>query len=287
MTHTARPDVTSGIHTSDLSPVELLQAHIHELETRNAREASARHTAETALHNARSAAACAEETKTRFLAMMSHELRTPLTGVIGYSELLGAEVLGPLTAKQLDAVARIRASSWHLVGIIDEILTLSRMEAGREQAYLDRADIAPIVRDVVGLVSPQAEAAGLRVCCIGADESAIIRTDAGKVRQILSNLAGNAVKFTASGAVTVEIDRSDAGSLGVHIRDTGAGIAPADQQRVFDAFTQLDDSATRASPGVGLGLAICRRLALLLGGDVTLDSTPGSGSTFTLRLPRN
>jgi signal transduction histidine kinase len=298
MSHTPRAGATGP--AQDLTPDQLQRARIGELEARIAADAVERRVVEDALrqseaHLERQAAALqraldtairASETKSEFLAMMSHELRTPLTGVIGYSELLTSEVLGPLNEKQQDALARIRTSTWHLVGLIDEILTLSRTEAGRETARRETTDIAAVTRDVLRLLRPQAPDSRLEFHCRGTDTPELIESDAGKIRQILINLVGNAVKFTAEGAVTVELERGPT-HVRIHVRDTGPGIEAADQARIFEAFTQADSSSTRTAPGVGLGLAISRRLALLLGGDVTLQSEPGVGSTFTLELPRD
>jgi PAS domain S-box-containing protein len=229
----------------------------------------------------------ASDAKSQFLATMSHELRTPLTGVIGYADLLESEVLGPVSPRQNEALARIRASSWHLVSIIDEILTLSRAEAGRVEKRVEEVDMAGIACEIVRMLEPEAARAGLGLYLRnGGDEPAIVWTDAGKVRQILLNLVGNAVRYTRLGMVTLEVDRSIAERIAVHVRDTGPGIAIEDQERIFESFTQLDSSLTRAAGGTGLGLAISRRLAQLLGGDIELRSTPGEGSTFTLSLPR-
>ena len=232
------------------------------------------------------AAEAASQAKGQFLAVMSHELRTPLTGVIGFADLMETEILGPMTPKQQEALSRIKASSWHLVSIIDEILTLSRVEAGKEQVRYEAANVAAITREVVGILEPHAERQGLALRVEGAAAPLPVWTDPGKVRQVLINLVGNAVKYTPQGEIDVRLDDADPEWLRVHVRDTGPGIAPEDQERIFEAFTQVDGSHTRSGSGTGLGLAICRRLARLLGGDVTLRSVPGEGSTFTFRLPR-
>jgi PAS domain S-box-containing protein len=257
--------------------------------TGTVRDITDRRRDEDTLRAASRAAEAAAEAKSRFLAVMSHELRTPLTGVIGYADLLGTEVLGPMTAKQQESLARIKASSWHLVGIIDEILTLSRVEADREEVHAEETDVAAIVRDVVHALAAQAEGGDTALRWLGADAAVLLHTDPRKVRQILVNLVGNAVKFTPGGSVTVALERPGGagadGELRVQVRDTGPGIAPADQERIFEAFTQVDGSLSRGGSGTGLGLAISRRLARMLGGDVTVASAPGEGSTFTLTLP--
>jgi PAS domain S-box-containing protein len=231
----------------------------------------------------------ASEAKSQFLAVMSHELRTPLNGIIGYADLLEGEVLGSISAGQRDALARIKASSWHLVSIIDEILNLSRAEAGKVAMHAEEADAAEIASEVIGTLEPESARRGLDLRLRnGAREPALLWTDAGKVRQILLNLVGNALRYTREGEISVELDSGSVpGHFSVHVRDTGPGIAPEDQERIFEPFTQVDGSLTRTTEGTGLGLAISRKLARLLGGDITLQSTPGKGSTFTLLLPKH
>jgi len=250
------------------------------------RDVTERKQAELALFEAKLAAEQASQAKSQFLAVMSHELRTPLTGVIGFAELLETEVFGPVSEKQRDALVKIKANAWHLVSIIDEILTVSRMDAGKERAQYEEVDMAAITRDVVGILEPQAESQGLVLRLLGTESPVPVWTDPGKVRQILVNLAGNAVRYTERGEVTIHLDHTDPDWLALHVRDTGPGIAPEDQERIFEAFTQVDSSHTRGAQGTGLGLAIAQKMARLLGGDVVLQSTLGRGSTFTLRLPR-
>jgi PAS domain S-box-containing protein len=229
----------------------------------------------------------ASEAKSQFLAVMSHELRTPLTAVIGYTSLLEGEVLGPVAAKQHEALARIKATAWHLVAVIDEILNLSRVEAGKVEVRSEPVYLGEIAAEVVRTLEPEAARQDLDlVFRDGGGERALVWTDPGKVRQILLNLVGNAIRYTERGGVAVETDRSTTGWLRIHVRDTGPGIAPEHQERIFESFIQVDSSLTRTSGGAGLGLAISRRLAQLLGGEIALESTPGEGSTFTLLLPR-
>jgi PAS domain S-box-containing protein len=241
------------------------------------------HTAEQA---ARREAEAASLAKSRFLATMSHELRTPLTGIIGYTELLDEEVTGPLTPRQKQQLSRIKTSAWHLVTIIDQILLFARAEAGREEVRLSAVDLVSLVHESVAIVEPQARAKGLTLEAYADQPHLVIETDQGKVRQILLNLVGNAVKFTDEGSVRVHV-ASGAAAAEIRVQDTGPGVAQDQRERIFDAFTQVDSSNTRAKGGTGLGLTVSRRLAELLGGALAVESAAGSGSTFVLRLPRH
>lgn len=235
---------------------------------------------------ARAAAEEASRAKSRFLAVMSHELRTPLNAIIGYQDLLAGEIAGPLTARQGEHIDRIRESAWHLLELINQVLTLSKIEAGREEAVVDAVDAVEVARGAVSLVEPQARKKGLPLHAVFPEGAVEVETDPGKLRQILLNLLANAVKFTEEGEVELAVASDPArGSVLFRVRDTGPGIAPEHQEAVFEPFTQVDQSNTRVQGGTGLGLPISRRLARLLGGDLTLESAPGRGSAFTLRLP--
>jgi len=238
------------------------------------------------LYTSRQAAERASQVKSQFLATMSHELRTPLTGVIGFSNLLETDVIGSTSLPQKEMLARIQASSWHLVSIIDEILTFSRADAGKLEIHASPTDIVETAREVLGIVEPQAAERGLNLSLEERGDRAIVSTDRGKLRQILLNMIGNAVKYTTDGSVTIVVDTTESNSVSIHVRDTGPGIDVEKQELIFEPFTQIDSSHTRSTGGAGLGLAICRRLAQLLDGDVTVTSALGRGSTFTLRLPR-
>lgn len=235
--------------------------------------------------SAREAAERSSTVKTQFLSVISHELRTPLTAVLGYTDLLESEVVGPINEKQRAYLSRVRASTNHLVMIIDEILTFSRSEAGREEVRLAKEDVAAIVRGVVGMLAGEARTRDLSLSLEGAEEPVVAITDGGKVSQVLVNLVGNAIRYTDAGSIDVHlITREDL--LEVHVRDTGIGI-PADRlSDIFDPFVQVDQSNTRSRGGTGLGLAICRKLSRMLGGDVEVQSELGVGSRFVFRLPR-
>ncbi len=246
---------------------------------------TARKDAELAAQAAKEAAEAASLAKSQFLAVISHELRTPLTTVIGYADLLMGGTSGPVTPRQRDQLARVKTSAWNLVGIIEEILTFSRADAGKEKAFFEVTDVAALAREAAETIEPQAHAAGLGFRERGLGTTRWIVTDGGKIRQVLMNLLGNAVKFTESGWVELELAGEPDGGCAFHVRDTGLGIAARDLEAIFEPFRQLDQSSTRLKGGTGLGLTVSRQLARLLGGDVMVVSTPGAGSTFTLRLP--
>ena len=239
---------------------------------------------EEELRRAKEEAEEASQARGRFLAVMSHELRTPLTGIIGSADVLALELGEDGPARAQTGITRIRSTAWHMVTLIDDLLALARSEAGKEELRVADADIARIARDVSGILTTQADAKGLTLRLDGLDGEAPLRTDPGKVRQILMNLAGNAIKYTRDGEVAVRVSATGEGGAVVTVTDTGPGIAPEDRERIFEPFAQLNATGGVAG-GTGLGLAIARRLARLLGGDIELESEVGGGSTFTLRLP--
>lgn len=227
-------------------------------------------------------ALAASEAKSTFLATMSHELRTPLNAIIGYQSLLKEGIGGPVNDTQLAQLTRIRASADHLLGLIDEVLTFSRVEAGKEVVSRSAVHLKPIIDEAVTMVIPLAELKriGLQVEA----EDAMLFTDGGKIRQILLNLLSNAVKFTDEGKIRVRT--SIAGeSVAISISDTGIGIAPENQERIFDPFWQVQQRSTRRAGGTGLGLSVSRTLARLIGGEISVESNLEKGSTFTLSLP--
>ena len=228
-------------------------------------------------------AQAASQAKSDFMATMSHELRTPLTALTGYGELLAEEIVGPLTDSQADVVDRMRSVTHHLGVVIDEILTFSNLEAGRETARFDAVDVGVLIRSVLAIVEPQARQRGIAFH-LSAPEGLAMVTDPDKTRQILVNLVGNAIKFTDAGHVSLSVTaRGD--HVAFAVEDTGIGIRASDRPRLFQAFSQLDSGLTRRHGGTGLGLYISQRLALLLGGFVSVQSELGAGSTFTLSLP--
>ena len=248
-------------------------------------EELARRTA-TSIDNAQlyRAAVAANDAKSTFLASMSHELRTPLTAIIGYEELLADGITGPVTDPQRQQLGRIKASATHLLGLIDEILTYSRVEAGSEHASMDMVEICTVLDDAASLVAPLVMDRGLALTVELPEGSPRLRTDAQKLRQILVNLLSNATKFTERGGIILSAHRSKR-VVQFCVRDTGIGIPPQHLQQIFEPFWQVDQRANRRVGGTGLGLTVSRRLAQLIGGDLSVESHVGGGSTFILQLP--
>ena len=226
----------------------------------------------------------ANAAKGEFLAVMSHELRTPLNAIIGYADLLDAGVAGDLNAPQREQLGRIRVGSKHLLRLIEEVLLFSRLEAGREELHREGLDLGALAREAAALVEPLAREKGLGFRVEVPEQPVQVVTDAGKVHQIVLNLLSNAVKFTDDGEVAVSLSAVDGHAL-LQVRDTGIGIASENLERIWDAFSQVEQAPTRRVGGTGLGLSVTRNLARLLGGDVAVESVPGRGSAFTLRLP--
>jgi signal transduction histidine kinase len=227
-------------------------------------------------------ALAASDSKSAFLATMSHELRTPLNAIIGYQSLLAEGIDGRLNEPQLVQLTRIRASADHLLGLIDEVLTFSRLDVGKEVVRRDEVRLEPIIAEALTMVTPLAESKGLKLRAETVDAS--LFTDDGKVRQILLNLLSNAIKFSDDGEIVVRssVDRD---SVAISIIDPGVGISVENIARIFDPFWQVEQRSTRKVGGTGLGLSVSRSLARLLGGDVSVESAIDHGSTFTVTLP--
>ena len=236
---------------------------------------------------ARDEAERANRAKNDFLAVMSHELRTPLNAIIGYGSLLRDGIPDPATPGQRKQIERIGASAKHLLALIDEVLTLSRLELGRERVTPTKIAVVTLLEEAAGMMEPEARRKGLAIALDPPDESVVIITDAGKLRQALVNLISNAVKFTDSGEVSVRASAAlESDDIVFDVEDSGIGISEQHLPRIFDAFWQVDQAPTRRVGGTGLGLHVTRRLVRLLGGDVTARSILGEGSCFTIRVPR-
>ena len=264
------------LRNSDKERVDLLaleqQARAHAEKARSEAEA------------ARAEAERANNSKTDFLAVMSHELRTPLTAIMGYEELLSDGITGPVTELQRQQLGRINASARHLLGLIDEILTFARVDIGRERVRWESMSVNHTLTDAASLVQPMAADKKLRFVVGLLDEDQSIQTDGTKLRQMLVNLLSNGIKFTDKGEVRLGC-AVNASTLEVRIADTGVGIAAENIEDVFEPFWQAEQTATRKTGGTGLGLSVTRKLARLLGGDVTVASRMGAGTTFLLTLP--
>ena len=248
---------------------------------------TARKQAEIALQSAMQQAEEANRTKSKFLANMSHELRTPLNAVIGITEMLkeDAEDLGQNDF--LEPLDRIHRAGNHLLHLINEILDLSKIEAGRLELHIEEVDVGALIQDVATTAEALAARNGNRFEVRCPADVGTMHTEPMRVRQIILNLLSNACKFTEKGEVTltVERDRPDGAWFTFTVADTGIGMTAEQMAKVFEEFSQADSSTTRRYGGTGLGLAISRRLCHLLGGSIAVDSTPGVGSTFTVRLP--
>jgi PAS domain S-box-containing protein len=221
--------------------------------------------------------------RSRFYASMSHELRTPINAILGYSSLLIDELFGPLTEKQAASLERTHKAANHLLELVNDVLDLSKIEAGKMELQIESVGFPEIIQDLFVTVSPFAEQHGAELRLETDSDPFTIVSDARRVRQILLNLLSNGIKFGRGRPVHVVWNRGDEGGVMVSVTDQGDGIAAEDQERIFDEFVQLGQS--QDAPGTGLGLPISRRLAELLGGSLTVTSTPGEGSTFRLSLP--
>jgi signal transduction histidine kinase len=230
----------------------------------------------------------ANRAKSMFLANMSHELRTPLNAVIGYSEIIEEDLASGDTASSAEDLSRIRNAATHLLSLINEILDLSRIEAGKLDLKPAPFDIGALAREALDTVRPTA-AKNRTVCQLNvAPGIGIVRADETRVRQCVLNLLSNAAKFTQSGVVALDLRPCRIGraaGVAIAVRDTGPGISTENQTRLFQPFMQADATKTRAHDGAGLGLVITRRLARAMGGDVAVSSKLGHGATFTLYLP--
>jgi len=226
----------------------------------------------------------ADQMKSEFLANMSHELRTPLNAIIGFSELLQEQFYGPLNTEQDEYLTNIRTAGEHLLGLINDILDLSKIEAGRMELDLEEVDLPQVLASSITIVKEKAHNNGIHLS-VDAGDTGAITADARKLKQIIFNLLSNAVKFTPSGGAVNLTAHTEGATVAIAVTDTGAGIGPEDQQKLFREFTQVDGSLSRRHEGTGLGLALTKRLVELHHGTIAVHSVLGAGSTFTVRLP--
>lgn len=242
-----------------------------------------------ALDEARQRAEAASQVKSQFLANMSHEVRTPMNAILGYLDLLFQPGVAP--SKQLEYTAIIKSSGTHLLSLVNDILDISRVESCQLPTHFGEFSPALLAQETVELARNDAANKGLELkfeCREGVPT--MVQSDPMRLRQILLNLIGNAIKFTEQGEVRLSLESGPSGQEGMtdltfSVLDSGIGILPEDQKRIFDLFTQVDESSTRTSGGVGLGLSISSRLAQMLGGSIEVESKPGQGSTFRLKMP--
>jgi len=250
------------------------------------RDITERRRIERALHEKNVELEQAAEAKNRFLATMSHELRTPLNAIIGFTGTLLMKLPGPLNAQQEKQLATVQRSAKHLLALINDLLDLAKVESGRIDLTPTEVDCAGLLEEVNAALRPLADAKGLTFDVRLPSYAVTTCTDRRALSQIVINLANNAIKYTDRGGVTITLERRGA-TVVMAVEDTGCGISPEDQARLFRAFVQLDSSTTRTHEGTGLGLHLSQRLAALIGAEIVCRSTQGSGSTFTLTVPQN
>jgi signal transduction histidine kinase/CheY-like chemotaxis protein len=239
-------------------------------------------------HRAQAAAEQASQAKSAFLANMSHELRTPLNAIIGYSEMLEEELRDLGAERLLPDLKKIHGAGKHLLALINDILDLSKIEAGKMELYLETFSVPDMIRDVVTTIRPLVEKNRNTLTVECPEDLGTMHADLTKVRQTLFNLLSNASKFTEQGAITLTVSREEAPEgdrFAFSVRDTGIGMTPEQMEKLFKEFSQGDSSTTRKYGGTGLGLAISRRFCQMMGGDIDVFSEPGKGSVFTVYLP--
>jgi signal transduction histidine kinase len=269
-----------------------IEVQSRKIEEQHAELERARNAAEeqrAAAEEAKAAAESANEAKSSFLANMSHELRTPLNAIIGYSEMIIEDAQDSGDEALVPDLEKIRTAGRHLLGLINSVLDMSKIEAGKMALFVETFDVAKLVDEVIVTARPLVEQKGNRLVLETDPQLGQLKGDVTKLKQVLLNLLSNASKFTEKGTVTVDVyteHRADFTSwMTFKVTDTGIGMTPAQVGKLFQAFTQADASTNRKYGGTGLGLVISRRFCQMMGGDITVDSVPGKGTTFTVKLP--
>jgi signal transduction histidine kinase len=270
---------------ADQAAIALENTRLYEDVRRHAEELESRIEARTReLQEANLRLETASQHKSQFLANMSHELRTPLNAILGYTELILDGIYGGVTDRLEEILRRVQHSGQHLLGLINDVLDLSRIEAGELRLSLNDYSMGEVVQSVVTAVEPLAAEKELTLSVSVSPDLPTGRGDERRIAQVLLNLVGNAIKFTDTGQVGMMVRASDSEYV-VSVADTGPGIPPPDQKRIFEEFHQVDSSSTRSKGGTGLGLSIARRIVELHGGRIWVESEPGQGSTFSFTLP--
>src|SRR5687767_8517538 len=271
-----------------LNARKLQAGHHGELLVLAMEDVTERRRAEEEVAKAKEASETANKTKSLFLANMSHELRTPLNAILGYSEMLQEEAIERELVEFGADLEKINSAGKHLLALINDILDLSKIEAGKMELFLESFEVGAMVDEVACTFAPMVETNSNKLHLKLADDLGIMHADQIKVRQALFNLLSNAVKFTHDGEITLEADRERMDGeewIVFRVTDTGIGLSPDQIVKLFQDFTQADASTTRKFGGTGLGLALTRRFCQMMGGDVTVHSTPGEGCVFTIKLP--